>query len=275
MSQEKSIKKVSLDPLSYTSVPINLFSEDKTELARATAFFYKHNKYFLITNWHNVTGFDAEKRRLLDVSPVIIEVPFLKQKKPYIRWGRWNIPLYKNKKPIWCIHPQYRNKVDVVAIELGINDKQEDVLLLAVNDIELDDMNPQIGDDVFILGFPYLYKGGGNFPIWKRGSIASEPDIDIEGLPKIFVDTASRSGMSGAPVIYRRRGVHNLSNNGIPTDETLFGEIQNFIGIYSGRVKRDNDPYDLKAQLGIVWKKQVIEEIINAKLQEDIYYPDL
>ena len=35
----------------------------------------------------------------------------------------------------------------------------------------------------------------------KRARIASEPIIDIQDRPLMYIDTASRSGMSGSPVI--------------------------------------------------------------------------
>jgi hypothetical protein len=41
----------------------------------------------------------------------------------------------------------------------------------------------------------------------------------------------------------------------------VIGRIRNFMGIYSGQIGKD----ELKAQLGIVWKARVIEEIIDAK----------
>ena len=54
---------------------------------------------------------------------------------------------------------------------------------------------------MFVLGYPKGISGGRGFPIWKRASIATEPDIQHDGLPKLLVDTATREGMSGAPVV--------------------------------------------------------------------------
>lgn len=97
-------------------------------------------------------------------------------------------------------------------------------------------------------------------PIWKKASIATQPDID--SLPKILIDTATRSGLSGSPVIMQRVGVHGMVNAQVMS-ETTFGRIRKFIGVYSGRIGDD----ELKAQLGIVWKAKVIDEIINAKIK--------
>jgi len=269
--REEETKSASIDPLSYTSVPIKLLKSDTEEvLACATAFFFKSEEtYFLVTNWHNVTGFHPETGiRLVASSPTIIEVPFLNQKRPRIKWGRWSIQLYKDNKPIWFIHPIYKNSVDVVAVKLGINDNPNGVLLRALNEVMFDNLKPLVGDDVFILGFPHNLNSGGNFPLWKRGSIASEPDIDLDGLPKVLVDTASRPGMSGAPVIYRRQGIHKYQGGEIQ-DDTIIGEIQNFVGVYSGRVSTNTE---LDTQLGIVWKARVVQEIINGKFYDLVNY---
>ena len=70
----------------------------------------------------------------------------------------------------------------------------------------------KVADEVFILGFPYKIGNASQIPIWKRGSVASEPELDCDNLPKLFVDTASRPGMSGSPVIYKRIGIHGVKN---------------------------------------------------------------
>jgi hypothetical protein len=125
---------------------------------------------------------------------------------------------------------------------------------------DLVDFEVMVGDDVFVLGFPLGLHGGGPFPIWKRASIASEPEIDLDGLPKLLIDTATRKGMSGSPVIAVRRGLTNPRGTSGFSDATIIGMAETFLGIYSGRV--DDDP--LGAQIGIVWKASVVEEIISA-----------
>ena len=83
---------------------------------------------------------------------------------------------------------------------------------------------------VFVLGFPVGLHDG-VFPIWKRASIASEPRIDEGDLPKILIHTATREGMSGAPVFVIQRGVHRV--RGDPA--RIIGHGQCFLGVYSNR----------------------------------------
>jgi hypothetical protein len=62
-------------------------------------------------------------------------------------------------------------------------------------------MRLKVAMDVFVLGYPKGIDGGGEFPIWKRGSIATEPGVHRGGPPHILIDTATREGISGARAI--------------------------------------------------------------------------
>jgi hypothetical protein len=121
-----------------------------------------------------------------------------------------------------------------------------------------------VGMDVFILGYPFAIELPG-YPVWKRGSIASEPELAavtsalgsaVKQTDYMLVDTASRPGMSGAPVIRRSWWNHDLQASYF----AVTGEpIDRFIGVYSGRAHTDG-PHE--AQIGLVWNASLIEEII-------------
>lgn len=113
--------------------------------------------------------------------------------------------------------------------------------------------------DVFILGYPFGAEPPG-FPVWKRGSIASEPDLTRMGTGYMLAETASRPGMSGAPVIRRSWGTHLLETDAI--SQTSWPESK-FIGVYSGR-RHTKDSSD--AQLGMVWPVDDIREVISGKM---------
>jgi hypothetical protein len=112
--------------------------------------------------------------------------------------------------------------------------------------------------DVFVLGFPFGIGPWGG-PNWKRGSIASEPKILNPEEPYFLLDTASRPGMSGSPIIRRSWGFHLMEDGGSSVGS---GFVIRFIGIYSGRIA-GADPID--AQLGMGWPKSLIEEIVIGK----------
>jgi V8-like Glu-specific endopeptidase len=184
-----------------------------------------------------------------------------------------NIRLYEDdefQKPKWFIHPLKGYLIDVIAIPLISCEKVNNrIKFFPINKYEFDkEFPPEIADDVFILGYPFNITDKLEFPIWKRGTIASEPSIDIDDLPKVFVDTATRSGMSGSPVIMKRTGIHGYDGKQ-RTGKEIIGTIYNFIGIYSGRIGADDE---FKAQLGVVWREEVILEILKAKKKSDIKF---
>ena len=95
--------------------------------------------------------------------------------------------------------------------------------------------------------------------MWKRGSIASEPDLVKLTTRYYLIDTASRPRMSGSPVILRSWSNHTLeSSNWVATTDR---PIDRIIGIYSGR--KDNAPAE--AQIGMVWHVDYIDEIIDSQ----------
>ena len=129
-----------------------------------------------------------------------------------------------------------------------------------INEMPNDDLLLQIGMDVFVLGYPFGI-GPGGLPIWKRGSIASEPDILEPARPHMLIDTASRPGMSGSPIIRRSWGTHQLASG----DTALGNVATKFVGVYSGRLAT-NAPAD--AQLGLAWPANFVEDIVTAKKRD-------
>jgi hypothetical protein len=115
----------------------------------------------------------------------------------------------------------------------------------------------KVSRDVYVLGYPKGISGSGGFPIWKRASIATEPAIQLDGLPKILVDTATREGMSGAPVVAIADGEFEVEGRG--PAYRLPGRVCRFVGVYSGRLGKN----EMEAQLGIVWKAQAVDEIVQ------------
>ena len=181
-----------------------------------------------------------------------------------VLWEKTSKCLYANmtnQDPLWFEHNRFGKMVDLVAFEM-VDHQSEHLVNKAANseELKLFALNLRPGMDVFILGFPRGMTGGARFPVWKRGSLASEPDFDIDGVPKMYVDTATREGMSGAPVYAQETG-YWMPESGQGVDDSVFGLGYRFLGIYSGRVGDST----FEAQLGIVWKEQLIQDIIDAR----------
>jgi hypothetical protein len=246
-----------LDQLTLVTVPITPFF-NAIELPPATAFIWeRRGNYYLITNWHVVAARNAETgENLLKTAcrPNRLSAQF------NIRVGRWgkkavDIPIRDaSDDPMWLIHRTHNthHRIDVVAIPL---DGIELPTLLPVNRLAADPLKIVIGMDVFILGYPFGSEPPA-FPVWKRGSIASEPDLARLTTEYYLIDTASRPGMSGSPVILRS-WTNLMETPGILAMNDK--PYNRFIGIYSGRLTAAKD----EAQIGMVWHEALINEIID------------
>lgn len=249
-------------------VPLRIQMRFNTlDLSVGTGFFYLHNsKSYLVTNWHNVTG-----RNSIDMTPLspqlalpnltILPIPYnakCSDGRDAVQWKYHEFKLYENETPVWYEHPVHGHNVDAVAIPL---DGLEDTKIIAANDkdaLELEDVILRPSLDAYVLGYPLGITGGANFPVWKRASVASEPDIDLENLPKFIIDTATREGMSGSPVFVQTNGFF-IPEGKSGLENGILGEARRFAGVYSGRLGADT----FQAQLGIVWKEKAIIEIIE------------
>ena len=227
-----------------------------------TAFFYKsNNETFLVTNWHNVTGVNAVTGKTIHsqgLLPNLLRIHYkqlIDVDKNMIRSQHRDIPLYCKNEPVWLEHSK-RSGVDVVAIPLFVSEF-ENFANECINTIDQEaGLEVAAGMDCYILGFPENLIGAANTPIWKRGSIASEP---YQQHP-YFIDSATRKGMSGAPVIARHTGIFGMKGQTMTGNE-IIGTVEKFIAIYSGRVGDD----ELGFQLGTAWQANVLDDILSVK----------
>jgi hypothetical protein len=258
---------------SLCAVYISMSGGAADTAASGSGFLMEANgRYFLITNLHNLSGWDWTSNNSLSSrgwlpDTVNIELCFVNHK-----WGEATTYIYRSiaydlfdgaGTPLWQIHPTFTESVDVAALPLGMKSDlisrctdAIDLGTIPVNQIDWVSFSPAAGDDAMVLGYPRGMRGGGKFPVWKRASIAFEPDFDVDGQPKTMIDTATRKGMSGSLVIVVRRGLS--IPDGATMAEGMLGESMKPLGVYSGRVGED----ELGVQLGIVWKMSAVTEII-------------
>lgn len=231
-------------------------------LSEATAFLWEvRGRFFLITNWHVATGRNHETGRCLAShggvpNQLIVAFPKNERSDPPIEVVVSTVD--EDGNPLWIEHPTYGATVDVVALPI-VPPEMSESHYFPLSAIPTMPLKQRVGMPVFILGFPFGRRGAG-MPVWKQGSFASEPFLAPVHERFLIVDTASRPGMSGSPVIQRVHGEVEL-------EDGTYGRVTRgdgacrFVGVYSGRFHTDN-PQD--AQLGRVWPRQLVVEIVEA-----------
>lgn len=257
---EQSSDTTFIDELSRFSLYIETIKKIKgkqTILSRATGFIYKKNEeYYLITNWHVVTGKNPYTLEEIIKNGVNLSNP--EKLRIYFHgntlgdWKPYEVNLYKKNVPVWLEHPK-KSEVDVVAVPFKMRVVDQLIRkLYSINEIKSnEEMLLSPSTNVSIIGFPFGFTTLGKFPIWKTGQIASDYDIDINDLPLFYIDAATRPGMSGSPVICKTNSY--LTKKGFVMS---MGYAQKFLGIYSGRLPNDSD-------IGKVWKTRCIDEILD------------
>lgn len=268
--------------------------------------YERNDKYYIATAWHNLTGRHSESLRPLSktgglpdnvVAVVPLNVDDLSQsggvRMPF------TLTLETDEKTSYLVHPKGWPRIDAAVIPIDPNAPLAQELHLSTGDVRqrlcsmrfsvgaestTDIQSIQrcagayatcgiapedllgLGDDLFILGYP---RGVSDFyasPIWKRATVASDPQLGWNREPKFLVDCASREGMSGAPVVlYSRTGlvdINGFTSQGAPRSALLQG-------IYVGRVldpTSSSEDRMFEAQIGTVWKREVLDEIIDANV---------
>lgn len=228
------------------------------KLGNATAFVVEHGRArYLVTNWHVVTG--RHRITLMDLNPDVVHPPEDLEVHHHLggHIGRFTtrdvVRLRDDEdRPLWFEHPLHGRMVDVVAIPY---EPPAHVALIPHRPSGGPAASLAVASQVSIVGFPFGLTTAQGLGVWVQGTIATEPDLDFDGLPCFLVDSRTRRGQSGSPVIsYFPNGV-------VPREggQAFYGgEVTKFWGVYSSRVNEEAD-------LGHVWRASALVEIIEAQ----------
>lgn len=282
--------------LSYAVTHLTM-RRDKIILAAGSGFLYFYKgKIFIITAWHNITGRHSETLAIMHKQGAVpnnMLVTMPQKIKDGNGFGYSKMPICINledeNRTYYNIHRQSWPRIDVAIIEIHIENDYHYEIALSDNSIrEYDGLlfskgpdgsfstlpfiydgiitgigtrtstpNPihSVGDDLFLLGFPDNIFDRYMTPLWKRATIANMIEQGWNGQPCFLVDSASRKGMSGGPAIYYSR------TGQIPTagSYNISTPVAILHGVYVGRIGDGA----LEAQIGVVWKKEVIHQIID------------
>lgn len=249
-------KRMTIDRLSVTSLLLKVLSTNQT-IGTATGFVVqKGTNYYLVTNWHVVSAKNPNSGASLDPQGRIPDqLQILHNRKG--RLGQWlwiteELFDHVTHAPRWIEHPQLGRRADLVLLPLTVSDDVDFYPL----DLELRSTPIRLmpAAAVSVVGFPFGHASGAGLPIWKSGTIASDPDVDYENTPQFLVDATGRPGMSGSPVYARRIGTF-LSESGVNMAGS--GSIDRFLGVYAGDI-------DQFSEIGRVWKAAALMEIYNS-----------
>ena len=240
------------DGLSAVSRYVRMYY-GQTPLAHGTCFFVMSmDGPVLVTNRHNFTGRNNITGEPLHKECALPDHAVVTMHGPHEVHYHIDLADHANPEaPAWTEHPTLGTKADIVALPVKemANIVGETNSVLLGNDWHRWD----IGSELHVIGYPYGQIGG-PFPIWSKGSIASEPDVDVSGLPVFLIDCRSRPGQSGSPVFAHFRAGAVVEHKG--KNWQAKKPLNDFVGVYSGRLRPDSD-------LGLVWKRSCIEELVN------------
>lgn len=276
---------------------------NKTILATGSGFLYKrNNSHYLVTAWHNLSGRHSITLKPLHKEAalpnnMIVDMPQAIYFPPIGTQMFAHLPIRLDfddgANTTYFVHKQSWPRVDVAVLPFDPKDKflhevylstgetreYSDSLSLQQPDgtkkdivVLVDDNLPKslpsgsiapeqivhtVGDDLFLLGFPAGITDQNISPIWKRATIATDLTLGWNKQKQFLVDSASRKGMSGGPAIY-----YNKHGN-IPVQPgssiSIGKPIHILHGVYVGRLGDS----EFEAQVGVVWKKEMVDEIID------------
>ena len=266
------------NPLSYSSIKLDLFSKEGALLKSASGFVVENEKqYNLITNWHVLSGKDIITQ---DLHEPVIEQPHSLQTSIHIiggegenkfplSWGTWKrltIQLYDDgNMPKWIecrVNKQNHPVIDIVAlpIQLDLNfanlvsrnvlqgnsgtyfwSKISAIPISAI-DTDVEYCPP---DTVYTIGYPLDWAPQGTEKpgpaYWRTSSIASEIDkVSSSQEDLFFIDPRALEGMSGSPVV-------GMKNDRIK-----------LLGVYS-----NSSNVGFSANAGLVWSASFIKRLIG------------
>ena len=174
---------------------------DETLLSTGTGFIcHGHSgRPALITNWHNVTGRHIETKALIDTKhaaiPNRIRIHHNLHQQLGMKVATIEPLLDPSGAALWLEHPLSNERFDLVALPLT---NLADVQLYPYNPNDGSDMRVSVAAQASVIGFPFGIHAN-QTAVWATGFIASEPEIDYQGLP-MFLGYAEK-GPPIAPVM--------------------------------------------------------------------------
>lgn len=246
------------------------------------------DRTYLITNWHNVTGRSPETGRVLamdGITPDRVKVHLFRWVDPLVIFDNpvtLEIPIEYRAEKQWLMHNKGQ-QIDVVAIEIAKSALDGALRAFLSRILNHHDAVVQVGSAIFVVGFPQALRPTGTLPLWKSGTVATEPSINANNEPCYWIDAITQQGISGSPVFVRVPGRHATAfeypEMHAETKLVASNHLA-FAGIYSGRLsevgngfgtQKMSNAQTFKAQLGKVWRPECVGSVITDGIPLDFY----
>lgn len=266
-----------IDHLSLSTTPVNLFKGGEL-VSQGTGFYYGEKVedgqvLFLVTNYHVLTGSAPTEKK----APIgdNISFQFHESTEETGKVKNIRLPLFtKTGKPLWIASTSFP-EADLAVIPV-VSDAYKDCTVSGISaDWAKSQMLLRPTTNVTLVGYPYGFFDTANaLPIWKTGTIASEPTVDFEKKPLLLIDVAAFPGMSGSPVFAIASGIYELADGSAVTP----GSVREFLGVYASMQMVGKDKFleqlthgaqygirDMESlQIGHVWKAKLVLETIKS-----------
>lgn len=241
------------------------------DLGPATGFLVlDQGEFWLITNWHVLSGRNADTDEIMSATGATPETILIRFHSPVLgEFTEVEVALRdEDGSPLWLEHPSVGRRIDVAALRLPSDVGQVVTVADGVTTCstpisfyhyDLGATNPSgiyisISERLSVIGFPVGEEVQG-FPVWTQGFVASEPDLQFRSLPCFLIDSRTREGQSGSPVVFYSATGQFPSEVGVTTLGTSRVNTR-FMGVYSGRINKESD-------IGRVWTPVAVSQVMS------------
>lgn len=270
---------MSPDQISLQTTPVYLFNAGKL-MSQGTGFYWvredKHegkstSALFLVTNYHVLTG-SAPGEKKPPLGDAIRFQFHASTDNPGSVISR-DYPLYsKSGRPVFVTSSTVPD-ADLAVIPLPCKLYRDAYVCCLSADWIRARLKVRPTSTVTLVGYPYgLFDATNQLPIYKTGSVASEPDYDFNGKPVFLVDVSAFPGMSGSPVFAVSYGTYEMDEG-----TTTVGSVRRFLGVYASMQMLEEKRYleqltsgvqlgvrhSESLELGYVWKANLVADTIN------------
>lgn len=240
---ESQFANSKIDGISVCVTLIEHLANDGSDtiLAHSTGCFWRENGgVYLLTARHVLSGRSPFDDSILSPDGYL---PERLRVYPTVRfsnetYGRVPSELSISGNGGWIQDPEFEAfRTDIAAVHFLPDD---DRLIHCLNDMTdiFAGLFTHVGMDCTIVGYPSRLLGGLMLPVWRTGSIASEPLLPVDGKPMFLIDASTSKGFSGSPVFRRHFGPLPVqAEDGSLTIQGNSILTTSFVGIYAGRIE--------------------------------------